>query len=590
MLVEPTQLESPIAPVDGVLAPETLEQLRLRARSSLFLFAKGVLGYDWLNIRIHRPLCRLLELYDGWKPEFGHRDEYVSVLQDVIRRLKSKQKQLDNDKSSRKVWDWDTDDDKWIEDKLTRGIKRLRIVLPRGWLKSTLCSIAYPTWRALRDVNMRTILVQNTHNNACAKLGSIRDQFDGNILFKALFPELQPNKRVDTWKSEALQIPRTGRFPEATFEAAGTRTQVTGRHYNLIIEDDTVAPDLDEMGVEALVPSKEDVDKAIGWHRLSPPLTTNPETDQILVVGTRWFEYDLMSWIEDNELQYVVYERSCRETDGLSDPKGEVTYQERFSEKVLDELLVSMGPYSFSCLYFNKPVRSGDMTFKPEWIDYYDIVPANMICYTTVDLATDPEESKSQDLDYTVVITCGKCLTTGRIYVLDYWRQRHNPGAMVDAIFDHVRRYHPVRVGYESVAYQKSASYWIKQRMRLEGLYFAVEGLTNTKRSKGARISDLQPVFSSRSILLRTHMKDLVGELLSFPLGAHDDIIDALSMQLQLWRVTKTRTQEREKEVSLDPLSFDSALKEIQARSSDKRLRLASRDLLCRTHSGALEF
>jgi hypothetical protein len=33
-------------------------------------------------------------------------------------------------------------------------------------------------------------------------------------------------------------------------------------------------------------------------------------------------------------------------------------------------------------------------------------------------------------------------------------------------------------------------------------------------------------------------MRELVEELLAFPLGRNDDIIDALAMQLELWRNT----------------------------------------------------
>ena len=40
---------------------ETLKELRENALKSLYFFAKGVLGYDRLNARIHKPLCRLLE-------------------------------------------------------------------------------------------------------------------------------------------------------------------------------------------------------------------------------------------------------------------------------------------------------------------------------------------------------------------------------------------------------------------------------------------------------------------------------------------------------------------------------------------------
>jgi len=41
-----------------------------------------------------------------------------------------------------------------------------------------------------------------------------------------------------------------------------------------------------------LLPVKEDIDLAIGFHRGVIDLQVDFERDQILIVGTRWFEKD----------------------------------------------------------------------------------------------------------------------------------------------------------------------------------------------------------------------------------------------------------------------------------------------------------
>lgn len=400
------------------------------------------------------------------------------------------------------------------------------------------------------------------------KLSIIRGQWEGNPLLRALFPELLPS-RSSTWTAEAACLTRTQSHPEATYEAAGTRTKVVSRHYNLIVEDDTVAPDLDELGEECLAPTKEDVEQAIGWHRLILPLMVNPQEDESLIVGTRWYDHDLIAHVKEKEPQYEVYERACREnSEGQPDPRGFVTYPERFGEAVLLELENGLGPYMFSCLYLNQPVRSEDMLFKPEWIQYYDTRPksSSLMVYTTVDPANDPELNRSKDTDYNVVMTTAKDLTKGHIYVLDYFRAKCNPGELASAVFDHVVKYRPVVVGYEDIAYQKSLDYWLKELMRQQQVYFVLEPIRGiSRRGKETRISALQPLFSSGTILLRNWMKELVSELLKFPLDRHDDLIDALSMQLQLWRLTHTQP-EIHRELNSDPLSFDAAVDEIEAR------------------------
>lgn len=495
------------------LSPEDLASIRELARKDLYFFAKAILGYDRLNPRIHKPLCRLLEQYE------------------------------------------------------TKT--RLKITLPRGWYKTTLCSIAYPLWRAIRNSNIRILLVQNTHTNAIGKLASIDKHFRQNELFRALFPELMPNKQCE-WTREKMCVPRTSPFPEGTFEAAGIRTAVTSRHYDCIIQDDTVSPDLDDLGEENLVPSKDDIGQAIGWHRLAMPLLTNAEKDQILVVGTRWFEKDLLSWIGENEPSYHSYIRSCLELNGISDEAGEPTFPEQFPTSVLTQLKAGMGPYMFSCLYLNRPIRSGDMLFQQDWFQYYDTLPGKVVYYTTVDPGGDPEDTKGEP-DWNVVMTCGLNLVTGIAYVVHYDREKCSPGRLIDIIFEHIINYRPVKLGIEAVAYQKMLQHFIRERMKKQQLYVMIEPITHGKRSKNARIMGLQPGISAGTILFRQHHRAILSEALAFPYGKNDDLLDTLAMQHGLWALTRSPSVAKEQQLR-DPCSLESVLASVhEKRRLDKR-------------------
>jgi len=485
--------------------------MRDLAKKSLFFFAKGVLGFDWLIPRVHKPLCDMIQDY--------------------------------------------------------KNNTRLLVCIPRGWLKTTICSQAYPLWRAINNPSVRVLISQNTFTNAVSKLMVIKQLVEENDLFRALFPEVLPDRSC-RWKTDSLCLKNSSPNPESTFEAAGTNTQIVSRHYDVIVEDDTVAPDFTDLGEQNLAPTKQAVTQAIGYHRLMPPLLVDPKGGQIIVVGTRWFEKDLLSWVMQNEKNYACYVRSCRENaKGESDEDGELTYPERFDASVLNELCVSLGPYIFSCLYYNKPVRSSDMLFRLEWFSYYETPPANLICYTTVDAGGDPEVTDAEP-DWNVVMTCGKKITTGKVYVLEYTREKCNPGRLLGIVFEHVRRYSPVKVGFETVQYQTSLIYWCKERMRKEGLFFLVEKIRNIKKSKGVRIAGLQPVFASGSLLIRSHMLELVNELLAFPLGANDDLCDVLAMQLEMWAATKIDTSEINQQEANDPLSVAVAIAEFKEKHS----------------------
>lgn len=493
---------------------QVLSETRQWAEKSLFFFAKGILGFDRLNPRIHGPICQILETAE-------------------LRR-------------------------------------RSKIVLPRSWYKSTLVSIAYPLWRAVKNVNIRILLAQNTYINATSKLGVIGNIILTNPLFRALWPELLPDKSC-IWKADKMELKRTQTWPEATFEAAGIKTQIVSRHYDLIIEDDTVAPDLSDIGEENIAPTKDDIDQAIGWHRLVPPLLTSMQEGEIIVVGTRWFEHDLLSWIAANE-KYTTYERAVRENNlGQPDEVGELTFPEQFPENILDELKAALGPYMYSCLYLNKPLRTGDMIFNLEWFKYYEELSRDIIHYTSVDPAGDPEDTKGEP-DYNVVATCAKDLVSGRIYLVDYFRAKCSVGDLLDAFFRHVELYKPVKAAIESVAYQKSLLYFIRERQKASRTYTIIEPITHGRKSKNARIQGLQPLLASGNLLIRNHHREFVKEALAFPLGKNDDLIDCVSMQLPIWNLTRTR-REQKQNLENDPHSLEGIEKSIRDLHKQKESR-----------------
>ncbi len=394
---------------------------------------------------------------------------------------------------------------------------------------------------------------------------NIKGQFESNALFRFLFPEILPDRSC-VWKGDALQVKRSRSLEEATFEAAGIRTAVVSRHYDLIIEDDTVAPEKEDIKEEVAIPSAEDIACAIGWHKLAYFLMIDLRESMRLVVGTRWAERDLLSYIDERG-DFTSYQRSALEDEnGESDPGGEPPYPERFPMEVVEDVKRSVGPYLFACLYLNTPLRSEDMVFDPAWFRYYDIVPPNLVVYTTVDPAGDPEHNKGKTC-YNVVMTCGKSITSGLVYVLDYWRKKANPGELIDAIFDHVDKYSPVVVGVESVAYQGTLQYWIEERQRKTKQYFFINPIIhggNTR--KAARIMGLQPLVYSGTLKFQMWMKELVSEMIAYPLGAYKDAVDALSMQPELWDHTVSTVERQQKLRKGNGLDFVDGVRELVER------------------------
>lgn len=445
-------------------------------------------------------------------------------------------------------------------------------MLPRDWYKTTIASISYPIWLAINNPEVKILLVQNTYANAVKKLGAIKKIFEENELFRACYPDIIPDNAC-TWQKDSLCIKRKKAYAESTFEAAGTNTNVVSRHYDVIIEDDTVAPEFDHMTGIMMQPTRAQVEKAIGWHKLATPLLVEPAESIILVVGTRWVEDDLLEWIMKNEKHYTIMQRAVREgADGLPDPNGTITWPEtddgrpKFNEEVLDQLQAALGPYMFATLYLNCPTAAANMLFHPTWITYYNNVNmSDLLCFTSMDLASADEHSSS-DPDYTTILTCGINPNNCLIYVLDYDRGRYNPGEQVELLFEHFRKYNFLNSRVEAIGYQRTLAYWLNQRMEKLGVFFPVEEIRSHSASKEARIRGLQPYFMARRIFIREEMNELENELINFPYGRHDDLIDALSMQIPDWATTarENYSDDRKKEDYLKDFTASSLLYSIQ--------------------------
>ena len=495
------------------LNPEMTKKLRDQCMNNLFFLARVVLGFKDLAPKIHLSICNEL---------------------------------MDYEKNT-----------------------RITVELPRTWFKSTLVSVSYIIWRIINNPNVRILIVQNTYANACKKLGSIKAIFEKNHLFRALFYDVLPDQTC-RWSGECLEVKRSQAHPEGTVEAAGVGTATTSRHYDVIDEDDTIAPKKDDMTGIVQQPTRLDIEKAIGFHNLCHPMLLHPTKSQIVVVGTRWAERDLLGYIYEDFPEYTKIRKTACEKDG--EPAtllegGKPTWPERFDEEVLNELLKVEGPYMFASLYLGKPTAAINQVFKREWIKYRDRQPKGSYICTSVDLAA-AEHEESGDPDYNVILTAAVSPESGIVTVLEYTRERMSPSSVIDTIFQHYARYKSTKVLVEAIGYQRTLLHFMKRRMKRTdlGVMMSVEEIRSHKQSKVDRIRGLQPYFAAGLISIRPGMSELEQELLAFPKGAHDDLIDALSMQIPFWVEMTQMSEMAIEEEFYDQMSGKAIISELRGR------------------------
>jgi len=461
----------------------TTQELRELALNSLYFFGRAILGWDWLVPHVHGKVAKPLENPDN---------------------------------------------------------KRIQLTLPRGFLKTTFAAITYAMWRVLpprkeyekrgqkdplHDPNARILIVQNSRDNARKRINVIRGHIEDNDLLQELFPEIIPDKFHGSklrWSDTHAEISRSEKHPEATWEAAGIGTSLVSRHYSEIIEDDIIAPRKDDVSGSEAIPTRDEVEKAIGFHKTAISLLANPKDGRIINIGTRWSKYDVIQYIINEQMPPFV-----RIDLPAIDEDGEPTYPERFDLDTLESIKHEQGTYIYSSQYLNKPYDTDNMVFKPGWLQTYDEAPPreDMTVYTAV----DPAISQRKDSDYTVVITAG--ITGNReFYVLGYDRERIDPSDTIDIIFDHFYQYDPEKIIVESVQYQQALAHFLEREAEDRGTYLPVEEWKpGNKKKKEARIRGLQPIAQRRKLFIRPYHRELRKELLDFPYSQHDDVSDALA-------------------------------------------------------------
>lgn len=457
----------------------------------------------------------------------------------------------------------------WVQDTPT---KDKLIVLPRSHLKTTIIGTLYPLWRAVLNPDIRILIVSNTKTNAGMTIKTIRGIIDGNPLFRACFPEVLPSNysgeaaRRNKWNDESANLfrPSGMQLPESTFEAIGIGGNIIRRHYDLQIEDDTVAPKKDEMKGEELLPSMDEIQKAIQFHKTLLPLMVDLNTGSRIVIGTRWASYDLINHVYTMELTDAEEERLGRERDPAKrgsgrfsvwdkpacDPDFTNVAYKRNSVEIMRELAGSMGPYLFAALYRNDPLSLAHMTFKPEWVRYYDEGKAPVedgMVIVCLDPADPPTGDPGQD--YSALSAC--CHHESGLYVLEIDFGRYTEGTLIGKAVNMCQRWGATKLRVESNRYPHlAAGFRIEFAQRNH--YIAVDEFKSGGR-KEARILRLVPVMENGRLFMLSGMNELETQLQQFPRGKHDDLIDSLSMHVDdLFRVERV-LGESEKPKALPP-------------------------------------
>ncbi len=176
---------------------------------------------------------------------------------------------------------------------VSESSNRRMVLMSRGFLKTTICTVSDSIRLTLRDPNVRILIQNEVLENACDFLKEIKTQWVNNKFLRFLFPELPPVRTAGAgadWSKNSASLQRETVSRTSTYMAAGSGGSPQSHHFEVIKNDDLIG--------ERARTSEAEMQKSIGWADAQTPLLNRLE-DQLDFYGTRKTMSDVYSHIMD---------------------------------------------------------------------------------------------------------------------------------------------------------------------------------------------------------------------------------------------------------------------------------------------------
>lgn len=415
----------------------------------------------------------------------------------------------------------------YLERFVSGDIKRLLVSMPPRHGKSELVSRRLPAYIHGRNPDAE-IMTASYGADLARRFNRDVQRIIDSEPYQRLFPETRlsgANIRTvaqGTWLRNADIFEIVGH--SGVYKNAGVGGSLTGMGFQYGIIDDPVK-DAKEANSETIRQSVWEWYTDVFW-------TRQAKGAGILLTMTRWNMDDLAGRIvetlqqEDSE-QWVILTLPAIAEGEIADydPRehGQALWETRFPLDYLEKAK-AQNSYSFAALYQQTPIPHGEAIFDVSQIEVIDYTPECSEIVRFYDLAVTAKKHS----DYTVGLKMG-ITKTEDIIILDVYRvQKIMPDVERDIVQNAMidSRLVPIRLEAEKAGIVQLD--YLLERADLRG--YALD----KKAPEGDKYTRAQP-FASRVNAGKVKMvrgawnRAYLDELAVFPMGAHDDQVDASS-------------------------------------------------------------
>lgn len=423
-----------------------------------------------------------------------------------------------------------------IEDVIEGREDRLMIMAPPRTGKSVLVSETAPAWMLGKYPKKKIIAASHTQDLA--------DRFGAKV---------RDNMSTDFHE---MVMGRAGSLRNKSRAGASSFQTNQGGEYNTVgVGGTPIGKGADVFFIDDPIRNRSDVESALrreelkSWYS-SSVLSRLEGQGGIILMHQRWHEDDLAGWLlreypeewEGRILNFpaMIETEEDKMIDSLGREYGEVLIPELHDYHKLSRLRDTMQPRDWLSMYQGQPRSSTGDEFTETHLQRYEQSPDRVRNSCNVYILVDPATTKKKTSDYTAMVVIGLG-ADGNYYLLDGVRERLDLFERTQTLIDLHRRWRPSLVGYEGYGMSADIQHIRAEQERSNYRFPIVEVQSRVKKVERIRrlIPDMANGrwYAPKDGIVRVNsegneynfVNDLLEEMLSFPVGRHDDAVDALS-------------------------------------------------------------
>lgn len=407
----------------------------------------------------------------------------------------------------------------FVQDVVDGKQPRLMISAPPRSGKSEQVSRRLPAWALGKHPDLQFIGASYSADLANRMSRDVQRIIEGDN-YDQVFPDVKLPQKGDTNNTRTQDLFEIVSHKGA-YRAAGVGGGITGMGADIGVIDDPVK-DAKEAN------SKTYRDSVWEWYTTTFYTRLSPKSG-ILLCMTRWHEDDLAGRLlkaaedSDGDQWQVIDYPAIAEKDEKHRKEGEALHPERFPLSRLVKIMRAIGSRAWNALYQGRPTSKTGGVFLTDRFITVDVIPAGVIIKRV--RAWDFAATKDGG-DYTAGVLMGEG-NDGRYYILDVVRGQYS-SLEVESVLKATAS----RDGYDVEIHlpQDPGAAGKAQAQRqvslLSGYIAKSERMTGDKVTRAAAFA--AQVEAGNVVLLRGSWNDeFINELGDFPLGKHDDQVDA---------------------------------------------------------------